>query len=125
MALDITKQQDVEQAVGDPIAQRRPSIGGLPAVRQFAAQRKAGFCETLPQPAALAELEQEMLLQLFLDTGNPDEAGRRDLPDVDGNRIDRLREVDGAAEDELHHLGIATFGNVAKWQVTNRFKWLV
>src|SRR5450631_4474187 len=76
MALDIPEHQDIEQAVGDPIARYLVSISGLPAIRQFAAQRKTGLCETLPQPAAFAELEQEMLLQLFIDAGNADEEGR-------------------------------------------------
>ena len=66
-----------------------------------------------------------MLLQLFIDAGNADEESRRNLPDIDGNRIDRLREVDGAAKDKLHHLGIAALGNMAKRQVTNRLERLV
>ena len=44
---------------------------------------------------------------------------------LSGNRIDRLGKADGAAENKLHHLGIAALGDVAERQVTNRFKRLV
>ena len=123
MALDVAEQQNVEQCVSDAV---EPGVGAvLPAVRQFAAAGETGLRESLPQPAALAELEQEILLQLLVDAGNADEEGRRDLADVEGNGIDRFRKADGAAEHKLHHLGIAALGDVAERQVTHRFERLV
>src|SRR3977135_3181334 len=76
----------------------------------------------LPQPPALAKLEQKMLLQLFVNAGNADEKGRRNFSDIDSSRIDRLCEADGTAKDKLHDLGIATLGDMAERQVTHRFK---
>src|SRR5260370_3078547 len=76
----------------------------------------------LPQPPALAKLEQKMLLQLFVNAGNADEKGRRNFSDIDSYRIDRLCEADGTAKDKLHDLGIATLGDMAERQVTHRFK---
>ena len=97
----------------------------LPAVRQFAAPGEAGLHEALPQPAALAEPEQEILLQLFVDAGNADEEGRRDLADVERDGIDQFRKADGAAQHQLHHLAIAALGYMAERQVAHRFERLV
>ena len=97
----------------------------LPPVRQFAAECETGLREALPQPAALAEPEQEILLQLLVDAGNADEKGRRDLADVEGDGIDRFRKADGAAEHKLHHFGIAALSYMAERQVAHRFERLV
>src|SRR6267142_6929946 len=105
MALDVTEQDDVEQGVSCAI---EPGIGAvLPPVGQFASPGETGLRDSLPQLAALAELEQEILLQLLVDAGNADEKGRCDLADVERDRVDRFRKTDGAAQHELHHFGIA------------------
>src|SRR4029453_17058086 len=123
MALDVTKQESVEQSVSDLV---EPCVAAvLPPVRQFAAECEAGLRKPLPQPTALAEPEKKILLQLFVDAGHTDEKGRRDLPDVEGDGIDRFRKADGAAEHELHHFGVAALGNVAERQVAHRFERLV
>src|SRR3954463_4707040 len=113
MALNIAKQEKIEQAVRGA---NEPCIGTvLPAIGQFSTPGKTGLREALPQPSAFSEPEQEILLQLLVDAGNADEKGRRDLADVERYGIDRFRKADGAAEHELHHFGIAAFGDVAEW----------
>ena len=123
MALDVAEQQHVQQRVAEAV---EPGSGpGLPAVRQSAAPGKTGFDKALAQPAALAEPEQEALLQLFVDAGNADEEGRRDLADVDRDGVDQLRKADGAAEHQMHHLAIAALGDMAQRQITHGLERLV
>src|SRR4051794_25173454 len=123
MALDVAEQEKIEQAVGGAI---EPCIGTvLPAIGQFSTPGETRLREALPQSSAFPEPEQEILLQLLVDAGNADEKGRRDLADVERDGIDRFRKADRAAEHELHHFGIAAFGDVAEWQVTHRFERLV
>src|SRR6476659_10035952 len=123
MALHVAEHQDVEQRIGDAV---EPGLGAfLPAVRKFAAPGKAGFCKSLAQRPALAELEQKALLKLFIDAGNADKECRGDLTDIERDRIDRLGETDGAAEHELHHLAVTALRDMAERQVAHRLKWLV
>src|SRR6478672_5420149 len=101
MALDVAEQENVERCVSDLV---EPGVAAvLPPVRQFAAPGETGLRESLSQLAALAESEQEILLQLLVDAGNADEKGRCDLADVERDRVDRFRKTDGAAQHKLHH----------------------
>ena len=124
MALDVAEQQDVEQRVSR-CGRARSSLPFCRRSDNLRPQAKQAFANRLPQPAALAEPEQEILLQLLVDAGNADEEGRRDLADVECDGIDRFRKADGAAQHELHHLGIAALGDMAERQIAHRFERLV
>ncbi len=65
MALQIAEHQQIEQAKRGTV--EYVGRAGLPSVGQRAAPGKARPGKALPQPAALAEPEQEALLKLFID----------------------------------------------------------
>src|SRR5260364_163288 len=88
MTLQIAEHQHIEQAERRAIEQ--VGLAGLPSVGQRAAPGETRSCKALPQPAAFAEAEQKALLKLLVDSRYADEEGRRDLADVDRDRVDRF-----------------------------------
>src|SRR4051812_1530669 len=115
MALDVAEQDEIQHGIAEAIERRRRPA--LPPVRQFAAPGQAGLDEALTELAALAEPEQESLLQFLVDAGHADEKRRCNLSDVERDGVDRLRKTDGAAEHELRDFAVAAFGDVTQGQV--------
>ena len=99
----------------DPVQQA--GLAGLAAVRKQAPTRQRPFGGLALQPEAVAELEHEALLHLFIDARHTHEIGRRDLPDIRHDGVDRLGEVHDAAQHQLGHHGVATLRHMAERQI--------